>query len=1531
MIPEEFAGIAIVINGNPPGPIGSLTSYADINHTGMGTLQISGTAPSVLHGNYQLGEDASIQNNNTLTFNANFFYRGLIFGSPGSVVFGPSSFVDMANVTIRQPTSNFGVVNLLGDLELGSQSGVPAVFTNEVGGFFSHETASDIYGNGLQAFINNGDFAVNHGGVTDIELLDSFVQGSTGRTYVNDGVLLIAGNLYSASLAGLLEIAAGAEFVCRAEDTYYNDGLLITGDGTLTFDLSIDHFIGGGVLWSPAVVSISGFVYFDPDATLTINSPDFAVDAEFSGPGTLTIAADTNAYMPVARFDVNVFNFGAIEAEGGVEVFGEHDFVNHGTVVVSSGLSIDASARFINRGGLTFSAQISPNHYLFVSGEFVNQTDGDILIEDSAQVYWEGYLGGAFTNNGSIIVGSGSLLEFLLANVVIGPASALSGPGSFALVGYNDGENIIGTAVTFPANTFGLAGAVGVGVNCSVTLEGDVVFGESVVIEGGGSLLGAGNLTFGGGLITESNAGAGAWAAIGGSGTATIPTGQTAVLAGTIIARAFNVFGELLIANAPADNPVAVRVQDGATLAIRTGAVLSWEGDFDIVAWDCYASWDQAVLSWEGEFDIVILSSSTLLNEGQINKISSTLVSVLGTGGIINAAGATISIAGGDLALAASGGSANNGSITIAPGSQLTLAAQVSHGGLAAISGQGSLYIIGSTQFFGAQLQHTGSTTIAGAMLTFNAATVFAGPVAVSASHISGPANLTFNGGLSSTNDTWNGSGLLTIPVGAAATMSGPVLVSRTLNNLGTLFVTSGTVIIEAFTSVSGTTLTGGAWVISGTLILPVGTPNLTTIGAAARIELRGPGATFGGVLGLLAVNIGTLTLHDGAPWAFNPVGGVFTNNGTFNITGVGTITVPAHVTFNNGAAGVLGGTLNIGDPMRGPGPTIEFGPFDGGGVININATVAFNQDFEIFAVVNLFIPGTLTGTGNILVSGTFNWYGGAQRGTGSTSVGSGTTLNMFGDGVMTLARSMTNLVAGNWTGGCLLLEGGQFANAAGATFTINGQVEVLSTEQGGESFSNEGELVIAPGSDVTFGTGLAVSNTGVLVIESYSFFADDQTFDGTVELAPGGEIDGPGNITFLFGFIWTGGAMSGSGVTTIAADALLLMGDGNMTLSRRLENFSVAGSWTGGCLLMAGGVFNNNAGASLDVFADPQIDVLDVSGENAFNNHGLITVWTGEFIIGVPGTNSGTIIVIPPDTLVFLAPWTYLPGSSLEGPGGVRFGGGLHSFPTGAFSITGPVGLLPGATLVLPASSLPNYNPATNTFSGGEWTIGAGASLFLNGADIRVIGAGTTFRLIGNGQLDALANLSRIDGTLVLEDGAALDVNPDAANGALLNNGHLRIGPGSLLSIAGSYLQSATASLHVGVAGTNTAQMGRMLATGGAALNGSFELTYENGFAAARGQEFRVLSSAGTTGAFSSIAAPPPPGSNLKSPVLADALGVRHLVTHVADWNNDLVVNVPDIFDFLTDWFAGRADFDGLNGTDVPDIFAFLAAWFSA
>jgi len=50
------------------------------------------------------------------------------------------------------------------------------------------------------------------------------------------------------------------------------------------------------------------------------------------------------------------------------------------------------------------------------------------------------------------------------------------------------------------------------------------------------------------------------------------------------------------------------------------------------------------------------------------------------------------------------------------------------------------------------------------------------------------------------------------------------------------------------------------------------------------------------------------------------------------------------------------------------------------------------------------------------------------------------------------------------------------------------------------------------------------------------------------------------------------------------------------------------------------------------------------------------------------------------------------------------------------------------------------------------------------------------------------------------------------------------------------------------------------------------------------------------------------------------------------ADFNGDGTRDVPDIFSFLSAWFAmdPRADFDGNGSIAVPDIFAFLSAWFA-
>jgi hypothetical protein len=50
------------------------------------------------------------------------------------------------------------------------------------------------------------------------------------------------------------------------------------------------------------------------------------------------------------------------------------------------------------------------------------------------------------------------------------------------------------------------------------------------------------------------------------------------------------------------------------------------------------------------------------------------------------------------------------------------------------------------------------------------------------------------------------------------------------------------------------------------------------------------------------------------------------------------------------------------------------------------------------------------------------------------------------------------------------------------------------------------------------------------------------------------------------------------------------------------------------------------------------------------------------------------------------------------------------------------------------------------------------------------------------------------------------------------------------------------------------------------------------------------------------------------------------------ADFDGNAAVEVPDIFAFLSAWFAmdPSADFDGNETIAVPDIFAFLSAWFA-
>jgi hypothetical protein len=49
------------------------------------------------------------------------------------------------------------------------------------------------------------------------------------------------------------------------------------------------------------------------------------------------------------------------------------------------------------------------------------------------------------------------------------------------------------------------------------------------------------------------------------------------------------------------------------------------------------------------------------------------------------------------------------------------------------------------------------------------------------------------------------------------------------------------------------------------------------------------------------------------------------------------------------------------------------------------------------------------------------------------------------------------------------------------------------------------------------------------------------------------------------------------------------------------------------------------------------------------------------------------------------------------------------------------------------------------------------------------------------------------------------------------------------------------------------------------------------------------------------------------------------------ADHDGDSAISVPDIFSYLSDWFAQRlaSDFDRDRSVEVDDLFHWLAAWF--
>ena len=610
-----------------------------------------------------------------------------------------------------------------------------------------------------------------------------------------------------------------------------------------------------------------------------------------------------------------------------------------------------------------------------------------------------------------------------------------------------------------------------------------------------------------------------------------------------------------------------------------------------------------------------------------------------------------------------------------------TVAFEATSNGTAGISGR--LNLGGATRAFNiadgtaaVDMQVTGAISGAGGLTKIGSGALLLGGANTYA------ATTTLTSGtliVASDSNAAAGSG----PVGTASLSLGSATIQPDANDR----VLANTITLAGNTTfgvASGSALTfTGPATLSGTWTLTVRNSTVFT------------GVISGAGCGIAKDGAGTLTLGGGpADTSANTYTSVTTvSAGTLVLNkGPGTNAVGGNLTIS-------GGTVRLAAPEQIP---------DGNAVTLSSGSLDLNSQDETIRSLSGSDGNVLLGSATLQLGYASSSFGGRISGTGG--------LTKVGTGVFTV--SGTNTYTGPTTiqGGTLVVGGGSTASKAFALASNTGIGFGGGTHGlGGATFTNAGTIEF---------NGAAVN------------FDSNTVIPGRVWLSSG-TIGGSATATFTGTLNWTGGTMTGSGVTEIPAEAnLVIGGGGNKYLARALTNYgTTALADTGPLYSNSGGgavAFNNQPGATFDVQGDAAIGCWSTNPAT-FNNAGVFTKSAG----------TGTTTVG--------AYWTFNNTGVVE----VRSGGA---------SLGGPVAQLPGTTL-----------------TGGIWIVDANSTLALTSASNITVNQGSV-TLDGPGSIFARIN------TLADNDGnfSILNGRDFTTSGALENSGTLTVGLGSTLTVSG-------------------------------------------------------------------------------------------------------------------------------------------------
>ena len=459
------------------------------------------------------------------------------------------------------------------------------------------------------------------------------------------------------------------------------------------------------------------------------------------------------------------------------------------------------------------------------------------------------------------------------------------------------------------------------------------------------------------------------------------------------------------------------------------------------------------------------------------------------------------------------------------------------------------------------------------------------------------------------------------------------------------------------------------------------------TYDVSGAFQVNGASAHFTApitLLGNVSLTSGTLDFSTGAAVAtpaLTMTGG--------NLTGSDALTVSGLTTWTGGTMSGTGSTLaNNGLQLGVPAGPSTFETLDGRTFSNAGAGFWAGSNglqeingstFDNLSGATLTIQGQVTwatdGTSHIINNGTIIYGVGVAPVTivDPTTLGSGIT--DVASGTLELQGSGTVLQSFTVEAGATLILDGSFTFTNGASVSGAGAVELI-------------------GGNTDFAADAFYNLTGPTFISSGTIAFDDSASLGDLALG-GGNLSGVGTVAVHGLLTWTGGTMSGSGVTQALGGMQLGLPGGSDFESlnaRTLSNSGVA-VWAPG---------NTLAQANASAFLNLGGATVSLQGNDSWRSDGTATLVNAGTLQQNVGNARSELQVLLKDS-----------GPVLVGSGTLQIDGGIA---TGHFNVSAGANLVFAGGVDFDSTAVVDGAGAV-TFSGGETFFTTGAAYNVSGA----------------------------------------------------------------------------------------------------------------------------------------------------------------------------------------------------------------------